>query len=304
MDLTRLFCEIDDFCCHFSVYYEQHLLNEGQKQRRRPTRLSLSEMMTIVIYYHHRAGGYRDFKSYYQHYVEKYMTPAFPQLLSYSRFMDLLPRLLLPMSAYLTTRKGAVSGIAFIDSMPLKVCHNRRIYAHKVFQGIAQRGKSSMGWFYGLKLHLVINELGEILAVQITPGNTDDRTPVPKMVTHLFGKLFADRGYISKKLFKQLMDQGLELISYAKKSMKPRVLKTLDRLILRKRNLIETVNDQLKNISEVEHSRHRSPLNALIHICAGLIAYSWQPKKPAMKIHPKDMEILHGIIPGRKLIAL
>ena len=161
-----------------------------------------------------------------------------------------------------------------------------------------------MGCFYGLKLHLVINEFGEILAVQISPGNTDDRTPVAKMVRNLFGKLFADRGYISKKLFKQLIAQGLELISYAKKNMKPRLLKTIDRLILRKRNLIETVNDQLKNISGVEHSRHRSPLNALIHICAGLLAYSWQPKKPAMKIHPKDMEILHGIIPGRKLIAL
>jgi hypothetical protein len=134
----------------------------------------------------------------------------FPGLPSYNRFVELIPMALLPLCGYLQTRKGQPTGIQFIDSSPIRVCHNRRISSHQVFAGLAQRGKSSMGWFYGFKLHLVINEQGEVLGLTLTPGNTDDRRPVAKLVRQLWGKLFGDRGYLGQELFEQLWAQGLQ----------------------------------------------------------------------------------------------
>jgi hypothetical protein len=162
-----------------------------------------------------------------------------------------------------------------------------------VFEGIAQRGKGSMGWFYGLKVHLVINDRGEILACQITPGNVDDRKPVPTLCKRLFGKLIADRGYISQPLFEQLLETfNVQLITRIKKNMKNRLMPMIDKILLRKRAIIESVMDQLKNISQIEHTRHRSSTNAFINIVAGLIAYCHQPKKPSLGIIPVGLPLL------------
>ena len=150
-----------------------------------------------------------------------------------------------------------------------------------------------MGWFYGLKLHLVVNDCGEILACQITPGNTDDRKPVPVLCKCLFGKLIADRGYISQPLFEQLLETfNVQLITRLKKNMKNRLMPFVDKLLLRKRAIIESVIDQLKNISQIEHTQHRSPVNCFINIIAGLIAYCHQPKKPSLNIIPNGLPLL------------
>ena len=167
-------------------------------------------------------------------------------------------------------------------STPLRVCHNRRISRHKVFRHLAARGQCSLGWFYGFKLHLIVNEYGEVLAFTLTPGNVDDRKPVPQLAKGLFGKLFGDKGYLSQALFEQLWQQNLQLITALKAKMKNRLLPLMDKLLLRKRYIIETINDQLKNVSQIEHSRHRSPINFVVNLLAGLIAYTWQPKKPAI----------------------
>ncbi len=165
------------------------------------------------------------------------------------------------------------------------VCDNHRIHKHKVLAQFAQRGKGSIGWFYGFKLHLVVNECGELLACQITPGNVDDRTPVPTLCRRLFVKLIADRGYVSQALFEQLLDTfGVQLITKLRKNMKNRLLPLLDKLLLRKRAILESLIDQLKNISQIEHTRHRSPINCFINIIAGLIAYCHQPKKPSLHL--------------------
>jgi hypothetical protein len=170
------------------------------------------------------------------------------------------------------------------------VCDNHRIHNHKVFAGVAQRGKGSMGWFYGFKLHLVVNDCGELLACQITPGNVDDREPVPTLCRRLFGKLIADRGYISQTLFEQLLDSfGVQLITKLRKNMKNRLLPLIDKLLLRKRAIIESIVDQFKNISQIEHTRHRSPANCFINIIAGLIAYCHQPKKPSLNLFPTGL---------------
>ena len=196
-----------------------------------------------------------------------------------------MPVALLPLCAYLHTRLASSRGLAFIDSTPLPVCHNKRIARHKVFAGLAARGKTSMGWFYGFKLHLVVNDCGELLACQITPGNVDDREPVSALSSRLFGKLIADRGYISQALFEQLLDTfGVQLITKLRKNMKNRLMPLMDKLLLRKRAIIESIVDQLKNISQIEHTRHRSVNNFVVNLVCGLIAYCHQPKKPSLQL--------------------
>jgi hypothetical protein len=291
MSLLELFVDVDDFCQIFLPIWQKRLLSDGSKKRLRKGQLSISEIMTIIIYFHQ--SRYRDFKTYYTEHVCKYLCSEFPNLVTYERFVALMPSVFGPLSAYLKSLYGKCRGVSFIDSTALAVCDNHRIHNHKVFEGVAERGKGSMGWFYGFKLHLVVNDRGEILACQVTAGNVDDRKPVPDLCKHLFGKLIADRGYISQALFEQLMETfNVQLITRLKKNMKNRLLPWLDKLLLRKRAIIESVVDQLKNVSQIEHTRHRSPINCFINILAGLIAYCHQPKKPSLNIIPSVSPLL------------
>ncbi len=294
MEITPLFCEIDDFCLNFEPEFNSHLLEDGERKRLRKRTLALSEVMTIIVAFHH--SGYRTFKHYYQKHVCVYLRWAFPQLVSYNRFVELMADALLPLCAYLQTRKGSCSGISFIDSMPIAVCHNRRIHNHRVFASTAKRGKNSVGWFYGFKLHLVVNDCGEILAVRMTTGNVDDRVPVPKMVKDMFGKLFGDKGYISQKLFDLLFAGGLQLVTKIRRNMKNKLMPVWDKLLLRKRAIIESVNDQLKNISQIEHTRHRSGFNFLVNVISALIAYTFQEKKPSLNLRVEELVDLPAVI--------
>jgi hypothetical protein len=195
-----------------------------------------------------------------------------------------MARSFVPLIFYLMSKKGNCTGISFVDSTPIRVCKNKRIEAHKVFSGVAARGMSSMGWFYGFKLHLVVSEHGDILSFQLTPGNVDDRKPLSFLFEGLFGKVFADKGYISKDLFVEFFEKEIQLITGVRKNMKNRLMPLIDKLLLRKRSIIETINDQLKNISQIEHSRHRSFTNFLVNLISGLIAYALQPKKPSLRM--------------------
>ena len=285
-ELISIFCEIDDFCNWFEPLYQQRLLQDGQRQRVRKGQLSLSEIMTIIVFFHQ--SGYRDFKHYYTQYVAVHLRPYFPALVSYQRFVDLMPRALVPLCGYLHTRRGRCTGITFVDSTPLAVCHNKRSSRNRVFDGYATRGKSSMGWYFGFKLHLMINDEGELLAFHVTRGEVDDREPVWQMAQDLFGDLYGDRGYISKALHDDLLANGLKLITLIRRNMKPRLMRLWDRLMLRKRFLIETVNDQLKNVSQIEHSRHRSLTGFMVNVVGGLIAYTFQPKKPSLGLRIEE----------------
>jgi hypothetical protein len=256
--------------------------------------LCLSEVMTIIVLFH--SSGYRNFKTYYTQHVLKHMAGAFPRLVSYNRFVELMPSAIVPLCGYLQTRTGECSGISFIDSTSLKVCHNRRIHSHKVFSGCARRGKTSVDWFFGFKLHLVVNDCGELLSLRLTPGNTDDRQPVPELVKGLFGKLFGDKGYVSQPLFETLFDEEVQLITKLKGKMKNRLTSIFDKLMLRKRAIIESVMDQLKNISQIEHSRHRSVANCFVNLLAGLIAYTYREKKPSLNIRVKEQLQLPALV--------
>jgi hypothetical protein len=278
MDILPVFCDIDDFCLLFEPLWKRRLLTSGQHRRDREPRLCLSEVMTIIVMFH--SSSYRNFKAYYTECVMKHYAGAFPHLISYHRFVELMPRALVPLCGYLQTRKGKGSGISFIDSTSLRVCHNRRIHSHKVFAGCARRGKTSVDWFFGFKLHLLINDCGELLSLRLTPGNVDDRRPVPELVKDLFGKLFGDKGYVSQPLFEMLYDDGVQLVTRLKTNMKNRLVSMFDKIMLRKRAIIESVVDQLKNISQIEHSRHRSVANCFVNLLAGLVAYTFREKKP------------------------
>lgn len=286
LDLVSLYCSLDDFWKSFKQDWEKHLIEYGKKKGPKPS-LSIPEMMTIVIMF--QCSNYRTFKNFY-HFLLQHHTQDFPTLISYPRFVAQMKNLFIPLFAYMLHCRGEVTGVAFVDATSLKVCHNKRISRNKVFKGLAKRGKTTSGWFYGFKLHLIINDKGEILAFQVTPGNVSDISVVDSLTDGITGKLFGDKGYISSKMFKKLLQKGLELITTIRSNMKNKLMALRDKVLLRKRAVIETVNDQLKNIAQIEHSRHRSPSNFLINLLAALIAYSHQEKKPSLRLQEFGIE--------------
>lgn len=286
-NLVELFCDVDDFCHQFSPKWEAQLLSDGTRKRRRSSKMSTSERMTIMIAFHQ--SNHRDFKNFYIGLVQQYWVEYFPELLSYTRFINTMSELIVQMCAYFQTVKGQPTGIAFVDSTSLKVCHNIRIPRHRVFADTAKRGKGTMGWFFGFKLHLLINHKGEILSLNITPGNTNDRTPIPDLCKNLTGKLYADKGYIGKNLSETLKGSDIDLVTTVRKNMKDKVISAFDRAMLSKRYIIETVNDQLKNISQIEHSRHRSKTGFMLNVISGIVAYCLKKQKPCIKLASSDL---------------
>jgi transposase len=281
MSVVELFCHVDDFCQVFEPNYQAALMAAGDRQRLRTGELCLSEIMTILIGFHQ--SHYRDFKAYYLQHVCEYQRSEFPGLVSYPRCVALMPSALIPLCAYLGSLFGMCTGISFIDSTPLVVCHNARIHPHKVFAGLAQRGKSSTGWFFGFKLHVVFNEHGALLDFMLTSGNVHDLKALPRLAKRLFGQLFGDKGYLSAAMFKMLWESfSVQLITKLKRNMKNKLMPLANKLLLRKRAIAETIIDQLKNISQIEHTRHRSPVNFLVNLVCGLIAYCHQPSKPSL----------------------
>lgn len=291
--IIEIFCSIDDFCLEFVPNWKKHLISTSSK-RNKPCKLSLSEIMTIQVLFH--ISGYRNFKTFYLAMIKGHLRSYFPKAVSYNRMVELMKSSLIPLAVYLKNYGiGDCTGISFIDSTPLRVCHNRRIHNHKVFDGLAKRGQCSIGWFFGFKLHLIVADTGEIVDFMLTPGNVDDRKPlkVERFIKKLFGKLFGDKGYIGKDLFKALFFRGIHLVTKLKKNMKSKtVTPIMDAILLRKRAVCESIIDQLKNIFQIEHSRHRSPSNFLNNLFAALIAYNFTEKKPSIVANYKDTKQL------------
>lgn len=291
--LITIFYDVDNFCNNFEPEWEKFMVEnqlKEQKTRNRKTKLSLSEAITIVVMFHH--SHYRTFKDYYNRLVRREWKKYFPNILSYSRFIHLMKTCMLPLFIFSQSCLEEGSGIAFIDSTILTVCHAKRIHSHRVFKNMARRGKSSTGWFYGFKLHLIINEMGAIVAYMITPGNIDDRNPVSWLAKDILGKLFGDKGYISQDLFTKLYEKGVQIITRIKRNMKNKLMFVVDKILLRSRGIIESVNNKLKNSCQIEHHRHRSPWNFFINIISGIIAYSYDPNKPHIKLSKKEKQVL------------
>lgn len=234
------------------------LLPNPQRQRQRKCQMSASEIMCILVLFH--MSHYRTFKDYYLACVEQDLKEYFPNLVSYHRFLELKASVLVALTAYVLSKSGEKTNLYYLDSTSLKVCHNKRIYRNKVFKGIATRGKSSMGWFYGFKLHLVINHQGEIMSFCLTKANIDDRKPVEKLTKNLQGLAAADKGYLGKKLSEKL------------------------------------AGEQLKSICQIEHSRHRIPVNFLVNLVGGLAAYCLKPRKPSVKISKLEQTMDYAVM--------
>ena len=283
--ITEIFYLTDDFCKKFYSFLDNQSLTDNTRKKivRKKPILSHSEIITIMIMFHY--GAFRNFKHFYLLYVQKHLQSYFPKTVSYNRFVELMQKETLALTLLIQMCcLGESTGISYVDSTPIRVCKNKRIKSNKVFKGLAEVGKSTMGWFYGFKLHLIINDKGEILNFVITPGNTDDREPLKNknFIEKIRDKLYADKGYISRKLTELLFVDGIHLITGIRNNMKNTLMELKDRILLRKRSVIETVNDELKNICQIEHSRHRSFTNFITNLLAGIAAYCFFPKKPAI----------------------
>src|SRR6476469_2935734 len=287
VDITALYCCLDDFCKMFAEW-ETHQLIPSPSRRQRSGKLSRSEMLFIRVLFH--LSPYKNFKTFYLLGIGVQHRACFRDLPHYDRFVSLMPRLFVPLMVLLHSLSGEETGIYFGDSSKLAVCHNRRINRHQVVDGLAARGKTSMGWFFGLKLHVVINHKGEIMAVKITPGNTADSTVLDEMTRHLAGKLYADKGCIGRELFHKLWLRGLHFMTSIRRNMRDYLMPMADRIMLRKRFVIETVLDTLKSEMGLEHSRHRSPVNAMVHVLSCLVAYAFRPGKPSISLNSKHLQ--------------
>lgn len=289
--VTEIFCICYDFCKEFNAEVEKNSIKapDGRKHRRRNGMMSDAEVMTILICFHFNT--FRNFKHYYLFYVKKHLAHLFPRVLSYNRFIEVESKVSIQMMLFLQLICfGECTGISFIDSTCIPVCHNKRILTNKVFKGYAERGKSTMGRYYGFKLHLICNEKGELLNFMLARANVDDRNEsvFNRLSDNVFGKLYADKGYISQTLFERLFDNGLHLVTGFKSNMKNRLMPLYDKIMLRKRSVIESVNDELKNVAQTVHSRHRSIINFGMNLLGALAAYSFFEKKPSINI---DFEV-------------
>lgn len=281
-DITALFCFVDDFVKLYYQKLQEIAISSGQKPRN-PTRvpsLRDSEIVTILLMF--QISPAKNFKYFYQSYLQSYNNNEFRKLPSYERFVALKKRVAGILAAMLQFLLVSNRNIGYVDASGLAVCHAKRTRGHKVFRGLAKLGKTTKGWFFGLKLHLVISEKGELINVAITAGNVDDRKPVPKLTEDFIGLLLGDKGYISQDLFQELYAKGVKLITGIKKNMKNTLMSLYEKMLLRKRSIIETVFGYLKHTMQLEHTRHRSPINAFIHILSTLIMYQKKSSKPSV----------------------
>ena len=280
--LYEIFIAVDDFCRQLDSWKQSQPERFPPRGWDKPL-MSESELMSICIFYHY--SGYKCFQYYYQDMVQRTLKSYFPRQISYERFLVSLLKVLPGLYVFLKylTLQSQQTGLYFIDSKQLAVCHNRRIHSHRVFEGIATRGKSSTGWFFGFKLHLVVNNLGEVVNFLLTPGNVADNNHavLHTLLDGLKGECYGDKGYITR-LFEYFYGQGLQIVTKLKSKMKAQLMPLAQRLRLKKRAVIESVNDILTSVLDVEHTRHRNPFNALVHIFSGLIAYCFYDTKPAV----------------------
>lgn len=298
--VTEIFCICDDFIKEFSKETEKRAVSAPKSRgcgKRKPS-MSDSEIITILVVFHF--NSFRNFKHYYLHYVKVHLSSEFPNALSYNRFVELMKRVAVPMLFFIKLiLLGKCTGISFVDSTCIPVCHNKRIPRvknHKVFKDRAEVGKSTMGWYFGFKLHLLCNEKGELLNFVITKANVDDRNEFVfnELSKNLFGKLFADKGYIGKDLFNQLWSEGTHIVTGIRSNMKNKLMPIWEKIMLRKRSVIETINDELKNVAMLVHSRHRSFDNFLMNIISAIAAYCFFDKKPSinMDYHIEDNSMM------------
>jgi hypothetical protein len=279
MQLTSIFCFVDDFCKKILPEFRKNLIDGGRKIRVRTDCLSEAEIITILIWFN--LSGFNCFKHFYLSFAVE-LKKNFPRIPCYERFVILQKKCFVLMNILMKFLADSAqkTDVYYIDSTFLQVCKNQRIYRHKTFTGLAKRGFSSCGWFYGFKLHLITNHLGEPISFAITKGNISDQTMTAKLSKNLSGSLFGDKGYLSAKTTAELLKQGLHLITKVRQNMKPKPISESDKFLLYKRGIIETIFGQLKDFRHLVHTKYRSKINYFTNILSSLLAYMLNPNKP------------------------
>lgn len=298
LSTINIFCEFDDFCKKFLPFWKKQLIKSGkQKRADRKDCLSTSEIMTILILF--QTSGYKNFKAFYTGHFKNILKLYFSKLPCYNRFLDIEKKAFIPLLTFLQYKNSMSkkTDIYYVDSTPLTVCRNQRIHRHKTFKGIAKRGKSSMGWFYGFKLHILTNSMGEIMSFKITKGNVHDNKPVIELARNLTGRLFGDKGYLGKKLKEKLKNQSLNIVTKVRSNMKKKYeesLSKLDKFLLSKRGMIETTIGQIKEQTNITTTKIKNKFNYFINIISSLVAYQMKPNKPKLHLARVEMQEVIG----------
>ena len=271
---------LNDFC---KVVNESIIAKTKEKRRvTRKSRKDEAEIMTILLLWNQ--SSCINFKKFYTEYLDILYPNLFVKL-SYGRFIENKKKALIYLDYLLKffMLNLEQTGIYYIDSTSLKVCKSKRISSHKTFKGISKTGKTSIGWFHGFKLRMVINQKGEIMNIAFTSGNINDRAPLKNILNHLKGLVFGDKGYLGNDLFQDFFcNNNIKIITPIKKGMKNILIDAMEKALLRKRSVIESVFNILKTHLGIEHSRHRSPINFIIHLLSTLIAYFLIPQKSSI----------------------
>lgn len=282
--LIEIFCEVDDFL----ILLQQHLRNNPAPDFKMPRyegRMATSEILTIIIFY--QFSGLKCFQYFYTDVVQEELLTYFPNQVGYKRFLQLISKSwsLLHLFTQWRCTKSKRTGIYFIDSKKLPVCDNRRINKHKVFSDLAERGRTSTGWFYGMKIHFVINNLGQCVNFRFTAGNVHDSNPdiLRQSLQNLKGNCYGDKGYLTK-IFEELLANGIKMVTKIRKNMKNKLMPMRDKYQLFKRGVIESVFDILMTVFDIEHTRHRSSKNGFAHMIAAVAAYSFMDNKPTVLV--------------------
>ena len=277
--LVEIYFYTDEFIKQIASYLQA----KGDQAPHWPSRFSRSEVMTVLISYH--TSGLINLKTYYKQEILGNRRCDFPDAPCYHRFVSLIQHVIPELYFLLRTRLLPASKANYVDSKPLKVCHIRRERSHKVFRHTAAKGKGSMGWFYGFKLHLVVRHDGKLSDFILTAGNVADNNQ--KLLRELIGGkqacFYGDKGYNSA-LKSEFAQEGTHLIAKLRNNQNLSLpVGQEDAYYLRRRGLIESVIERLVGLGDIEHSRHRSPHSFLANLFAGLLAYSFADKVPSIE---------------------
>ncbi|MBB4081117.1 hypothetical protein GGR28_003764 [Lewinella aquimaris] len=277
--LIEIFVTVDDFLKLFG----RHIDRLPIPKTRFEGIMCPSEIIAIIIFYQY--SGFKCFQYFYKQQVQHELREYFPRQVSYKRFLRLIKKCVPYLYVFTKWQcmQSEHTGVYFIDSKKLPVCHNRRIHNHKVFKDLAERGHTSTGWFYGFKIHLAINNLGQVMNYTFTSGNVSDAHPdtLRHVLLKLAGKCYGDKGYLSR-IFEGLYLKGLKLVTKIRKNMKNKLMPLEEKYQSYKRAVIESVFDILMTVFDIDHTRHRSPQNAMAHMLAAVAAYSFMDQKPGV----------------------
>ncbi len=285
IQVTLIFCVIDDFCKIFLPEYRKTLIANNKSIRIRTDCISESEIATILIWFNF--SGHKCFKHFYNNYNHR-IKLFFPKIPSYERFINSQSKAFVILNVFLRIfikNNSQKTAVYYIDSTPMEVCKNQRIYHHKTFKHMAARGVSSCGWFYGFKLHLIANHVGELVSFAITKGNISDGNMTKILAENLEGFLFGDKGYLSNKTASDLLKQGLQLITKVRANMKSKPITKTTKFLLYKRGIIETIIGQLKDFRHLVHTKYRSVTGYFVNVLSSLVAYSLSPVKPRVALN-------------------